>query len=469
MGANTMKKRFIQVLITSAVVSTLFVSTVMASPEDDVASIKSQKAAAEEAADSVNEELVSLLVDYQALEQDISDQEDKIGEASKSLKKAQKEEEKQYEDMKLRIKYMYESGDTSFIETLFSAESFSDLLSKSEYVDKVYSYDREKLQDYVTAKEEVEDLKTQLESEEADMEYMADEMSAQQQNLESTLSTMRAQISDFDDQLAAAEEAAAAELAAAQAAAKEEAEEAVEEETTEEPEEIEEEPAEEKEEVKEETSSEEKKEEVSEKDTKKETKEENKEKKSSSSESKKSSTSSSSSSKKSSSSSSSNSSKKSSTSSSSSSKKSSSSSSSSSTKSSSSSSSSSKSSSSSTSNASLGQQIADKACEYIGGKYVYGGTSLTTGVDCSGFVQQIHKLFGISTPRTSSAIRSGGKSVSYSDKMPGDVICYSGHVAIYIGNNTVVHASNSSPYPKGGIKTTSPANYRTVLAVRRYW
>jgi len=465
MGANTMKKRFIQVLITSAVVSTLFVSTVMASPEDDVASIKSQKAAAEEAADSVNEELVSLLVDYQALEQDISDQEDKIGEASKSLKKAQKEEEKQYEDMKLRIKYMYESGDTSFIETLFSAESFSDLLSKSEYVDKVYSYDREKLQDYVTAKEEVEDLKTQLESEEADMEYMADEMSAQQQNLESTLSMMRAQISDFDDQLAAAEEAAAAELAAAQAAAEEEAEEAVEEEPEEETEEIEEEPAEEKEEVKEETPSEEKKEEVSEQDTKKETKEENKEKKSSSS-------SSSSSSKKSSTSSSSSSSKKSSTSSSSSSSKksSSSSSSSSSKKSSTSSSSSSKSSSSSsTSNASLGQQIADKACEYIGGKYVYGGTSLTTGVDCSGFVQQIHKLFGISTPRTSSAIRSGGKSVSYSDKMPGDVICYSGHVAIYIGNNTVVHASNSSPYPKGGIKTTSPANYRTVLAVRRYW
>ena len=59
--------------------------------------------------------------------------------------------------------------------------------------------------------------------------------------------------------------------------------------------------------------------------------------------------------------------------------------------------------------------------------------------------------------------------MSYSDMLPGDVICYSGHVAIYIGNNTVVHASNSAPYPRGGIKTTSPANYRTVLAVRRYW
>ena len=120
-------------------------------------------------------------------------------------------------------------------------------------------------------------------------------------------------------------------------------------------------------------------------------------------------------------------------------------------------------------NASLGQQIANKGCEYIGNKYVYGGNSLTNGIDCSGFVQQIHAKFGISTPRTSSAIRSGGKAVAYADRMPGDVICYSGHVAIYIGNNTVVHASNSKPYPSGGIKTTSPANYRTVLAVRRYW
>ena len=108
-------------------------------------------------------------------------------------------------------------------------------------------------------------------------------------------------------------------------------------------------------------------------------------------------------------------------------------------------------------------------CNYIGNKYVYGGTSLTNGIDCSGFVQQIHKKFGISTPRTSGAIRGGGKSVSYADRMPGDVICYSGHVGIYIGNNKIVHASNSAPYPKGGIKITSPANYRTVLAVRRYW
>ena len=120
-------------------------------------------------------------------------------------------------------------------------------------------------------------------------------------------------------------------------------------------------------------------------------------------------------------------------------------------------------------NASLGQQIANKGLEYVGYPYKMGGNSLTNGIDCSGFVQQIHKKFGISTPRTSGAIRGGGKSVSVSNMLPGDVVCYSGHVAIYIGNNKIVHASNSAPYPKGGIKTTSPADYRTILAVRRYW
>ena len=121
------------------------------------------------------------------------------------------------------------------------------------------------------------------------------------------------------------------------------------------------------------------------------------------------------------------------------------------------------------SNASLGQKIANKGLKYVGNKYVYGGNSLTNGIDCSGFVQQIHKKFGISTPRSSSSIRKGGKSVSVSNMLPGDVVCYSGHVAIYIGNNKIVHASNSSPYPKGGIKISSPADYRTILAVRRYW
>ena len=120
-------------------------------------------------------------------------------------------------------------------------------------------------------------------------------------------------------------------------------------------------------------------------------------------------------------------------------------------------------------NASLGQQIANTACQYVGNPYKYGGTSLTNGADCSGFVMSVHALFGISTPRDSWSQLAGGKAVNYSDMLPGDVIVYSGHVAIYIGGNQIVHASNSAPYPAGGIKISSPPNYRTILGVRRYW
>ena len=120
-------------------------------------------------------------------------------------------------------------------------------------------------------------------------------------------------------------------------------------------------------------------------------------------------------------------------------------------------------------NASLGQQIANRACQYVGNPYKYGGTSLTNGADCSGFVMSVHALFGISTPRDSWGQLAGGKAVNYSDMLPGDVIVYSNHVAIYIGGNQIVHASNSAPYPAGGIKISSPPNYRTVLGVRRYW
>ena len=94
---------------------------------------------------------------------------------------------------------------------------------------------------------------------------------------------------------------------------------------------------------------------------------------------------------------------------------------------------------------------------------------MTNGIDCSGFVQQIHAKFGIYTPRTSSALRFGGKYVSRSEMLPGDVVCYSGHVAIYIGGGKIVHASNSRPYPAGGIKISDNYAYRTVLAIRRYW
>ena len=441
-----MKVGVARALIASAAVSTLFVTTafvtpVFAEPENQVEALENQKSEVEAQADSINSRLVSLLVSYKALQQDIENQQVRIGEVGQDLAVAQENEQKQYEDMKLRIKYMYENGDASFAEAILTATSYSDLVNKSEYVEKVHGYDRNKLMEYVQTKEEVANLKTELEGEQADMEVMAQEMSSQQANLESTLTQMRAQIADFDSQLASAQAEADAKVARMQE---------------------EQQIAQSKSENQ--TGNVSSANQVGSAANTGTTKPTGGNATSSTGNTTPStgntgttkpsggnttpstgntttpstgnvstttpSTGNTGTTTKPSTGSSSNTSKP--------------------------------------DNASAGQKIANKGCEYIGNPYVYGGNSLTNGIDCSGFVQQIHAKFGISTPRNSTSLRYGGKAVAVSDMMPGDVVCYEGHVAIYIGGGQIVHASNSKPYPAGGIKTSN-AYYRTIVAVRRYW
>ena len=110
----------------------------------------------------------------------------------------------------------------------------------------------------------------------------------------------------------------------------------------------------------------------------------------------------------------------------------------------------------------LGREAAAYGCQFIGNPYVFGGTSLTNGTDCSGFTQGVYAHFGIRIPRDSTSQRFCGTGVDYSQAQPGDLICYAGHVALYIGNGQIVHASSE----RTGIKI-SPATYRTILAVRR--
>lgn len=114
-------------------------------------------------------------------------------------------------------------------------------------------------------------------------------------------------------------------------------------------------------------------------------------------------------------------------------------------------------------NSSLGSSIANFALQFVGNPYVYGGTSLTNGADCSGFVQSVFKNFGISLPRTSGEQGQCGTNVGgIGNARPGDLVSYSGHIGIYIGNGQIVHASSV----KTGIKVSN-ANYRPVLSVRR--
>lgn len=414
-----MKRRFGQALITTLVMSSLVAAPVMAAP-DSVDNLEGQKQAVEAQAADVNARLVSLLVQFDALKQDMAGQKERIAQAESDYKVASEKEQEQYEAMKLRIQYMYEQGDTSFLETVVSAKSYSDLVNKAEYVQKVHSYDRKMLKEYVDTKNEVASLKEELESGEAEMEAMAEDLSSQQTNLEGTLSEMRSQIADFDTQLAAAKEEAAEQLGA----------------LTQDTENMtasidnggtDEAPASSKPSSGGDTNN------AGTGGTSKPSgnTNNNTSKPSNNNNASKPSNNNSNTSKPSNNNGGNSTNKP--------------------------------------SNASLGQQIASKACTYVGNPYVYGGTSLTNGADCSGFVQSVHKLFGISTPRDSWGQLAGGKAVSYSNILPGDVIVYSDHVAIYIGGNQIVHASNSKPYPAGGIKISSPANYRTVLGVRRYW
>ena len=111
-----------------------------------------------------------------------------------------------------------------------------------------------------------------------------------------------------------------------------------------------------------------------------------------------------------------------------------------------------------------GEQVAEYALQFVGNPYVYGGCSLTKGTDCSGFVMLIYQHFGVSLPHYDAAIREKGTKVnSLKEARAGDIICYYGHVAIYLGDGRIVHASNS----RDGIKISERADYRTIAGIRR--
>lgn len=341
---------------------------------------KNKKSAATAQVSKLTSELTALLSDIQILESDMAGKEKDIKQAEDDYKKAKEEEDDQYASMKKRIQYMYEKGDTEYLDIFLHVKNMSDLLNKAEYVENIYSYDRKMLDKYRDTKDQVSSYKDQLEEDKNEMQVMELELNGQKVQLENTISTKKKEVSNFDSQMAQAQKDAAiytktvekkneeirkANAEAARKRAEEEAKRKA-------------------------AASNNKKPPVSNNVY------------------------------------------------------------------------SGPGAMKSSGGSARGREIADYGLKFIGNPYVYGGTNLTGGTDCSGFVQQVYRHFGYSLPRTSTDQRSVGREVAYSDAQPGDVICYAGHVAIYIGNGQIVHAST----PATGIKIGN-ATYRTILTIRR--
>lgn len=396
-----------------------------------------QKQQLESQIESLNSDLVNVMVSIQTLENDIASKEAEIEKTQGDLTKAQNAKDKQYSAMKKRIQYLYEKGgNNAWFQMMLNADNLADLLTRAEYTQQMYEQDRESLQKYARTIEEVQKLEEQYEQEKADFETMKEEYEAQQSNLQYQLDVTRANSADCENEIAYAQQQATEyanlleqqqaeieQLEAERIAAEEEARRQAEAEAAAAA--AAQEAAQNGDNSSEDVQYDEDGNVVSGSsdgssdyeydeygnviDTDN-TVDYNSDASSSGS-----------------------------------------------------SSDSSSDSSSASSSSGSGSSVVSYATQFVGNPYVWGGTSLTSGADCSGFVQSVYANFGVSLPRTSYEQQNAGYEVSYADAQPGDLICYGGHVAIYMGNGQIVHASNA----RDGIKVSDNAAYRTITSVRR--
>ncbi len=385
-----MKKRIIRTIMIVFLVSIMVVTPVFASSLEDM---QVDKAQAESEAGSLQEQIKQTLEKIQTLEKDLETKQGEIDQAGEDLEKAASVQTEQYNAMKLRIKYMYEEGEVNFLETLFTATSFSDFINKAEYVQEVHSYDRTKLNEYEDITKKVEQLKKGLEDEYTQMQTMQTDLEQETASLNATLEEKQEEIAQLDAsiqaEIAARQEAERKAREEAERKAREEAERLAQEEAA---------------------------------------------RANAAAAAQQTGT--------------------------------------------------------SGGNSGGGQPagngsgsggsggggssyvppqgrdgwaVVEYARQFKGNPYVLGGNSLTDGIDCSGFTQQIYAAFGVSLPRVDSAQATCGVEIPLSEAQAGDLLCYWGHVGIYNGTGGIIHASA----PGVGITEFANCQYRTLKCVRR--
>ncbi len=343
----------------------------------------------------LSDEIAELMASISLLEEEIEAKKAQIEQAKVDLAKAQEVEKQQYEAMKVRVKAMYESGETTMLDILFSASSMQDMLNKADYIEKMHEYDKKLFNNYKIARQNVEDLKENLEIEESELEAAQEGLREEMDTVEEARAELEAISEDYAVQISKARQQAEvykSQIKQRNAQIKQiEAEE-----------------------------ERKRKEEEAKKNSQNNNNNDNNSNDSADSNNN------------------------------------------SSTPTQKPTAAVDTSSIMAANGSAKGKEIAAFACGFVGNPYVAGGTSLTNGADCSGFTQSVFKQYGYSLPRNSTSQRSVGREVSYAEAEPGDIICYPGHVAIYIGNGKIVHASSA----KTGIKISN-ALYRSILCVRR--